>query len=182
MNRRISVNTTGFAVPQSFITKSKQRLKQHTDTVYLNDGDEFEIELYNPTKEKIMAMIDLNGKPISSSGIILKPGQRVFLERFLDEEKKFLYETYVVDNNKETKDAIVDNGKVTVKFHREVKERPRSLTYGSVFNGSSGFGWSEITYTDYSNSNPVITHNTNDFIGANNNFFTNSTLCNQPTN
>ena len=157
--------------PSAFITVNKQRLRQNGKQVYMKDQTEFEIELYNPTKEKIMAMIDLNGKPISSSGIILKPGQRVFLERFLDEEKKFLYETYVVDNNKETKDAIVDNGKVTVKFYKESKPRPRSLTYGSVFNG---FGWSEITYTDYSNSNPVITHNTNDIIGTSNNFFTNS--------
>jgi hypothetical protein len=138
----------------------------------MKDQTEFEIELYNPTKEKIMAMIDLNGKPISSSGIILKPGQRVFLERFLDDEKKFLYETYVVNNNKETKEAIVDNGKVTVKFYRESKPRPRSLSYGSVFNGSSGFGWSEVVYTNYK-YDPTITYNTNDFTGINS-FFTNT--------
>jgi hypothetical protein len=140
----------------------------------MKDQTEFEIELYNPTKEKIMAMIEMNGSPISDSGIILKPGQRVFLERFLDNEKKFLYETYVVNNNKETKEAIQNNGKVMVRFHKESKPRPRSLTYGSVFNGSSGFGYSEIIYTDYKYNNPGITHNTNDFIGTNNNFFTNS--------
>jgi len=139
----------------------------------MKDQTEFEIELYNPTKEKIMAMIEMNGTPISDSGIILKPGQRVFLERFLDNEKKFLYETYVVNNNKETKEAIQNNGKVMVRFHKESKPRPRSLTYGSVFNGSSGFGYSEITYTDYKYNNP-ITFNTTDFKGVNNNFFTNS--------
>ena len=159
--------------PSAFITVNKQRLRQNGKLVYMKDQTEFEIELYNPTKEKIMAMIDMNGAPISGSGIILKPGQRVFLERFLDEEKKFLYETYVVDNNKETKDAIVDNGKVTVKFFKESKPRPRSLTYGSVFNGSSGFGWSEVVYTNYK-YDPTITHNTNDIIGTNNTFFTNS--------
>jgi hypothetical protein len=163
--------TNTVPAPSAFITVNKQRLRQNGKLVYMKDQTEFEIELYNPTKEKIMAMIDMNGAPISGSGIILKPGQRVFLERFLDEEKKFLYETYVVNNDKETKDAIVDNGKVTVKFYKESKPRPRSLTYGSVFNG---FGWSEITYTDYSNSNPVITHNTNDIIGTNNTFFINS--------
>jgi hypothetical protein len=139
----------------------------------MKDQTEFEIELYNPTKEKIMAMIEMNGTPISDSGIILKPGQRVFLERFLDDEKKFLYETYVVNNNKETKEAIQNNGKVTVRFHKESKPRPRSLAYGSVFNGSSGFGWSEIIYTDYKYNNP-ITYNTTDFKGINNTFFTNS--------
>jgi len=158
--------------PSAFITVNKQRLRQDGKSVYMKDQTEFEIELHNPTKEKIMAMIEMNGTPISDSGIILKPGQRVFLERFLDNEKKFLYETYVVNNNKETKEAIQNNGKVTVRFHKESKPRPRSLAYGSVFNGSSGFGWSEITYTDYKYNNPVVTHNTNDFIGINNTFFT----------
>jgi len=163
--------TNTVPAPSAFITVNKQRLRQNGKLVYMKDQTEFEIELYNPTKEKIMAMIDMNGAPISGSGIILKPGQRVFLERFLDEEKKFLYETYVVDNNKETKDAIVDNGKVTVKFYKESKPRPRSLTYGSVFNGSSGFGWSEITYTDYKYNNPIICNT-----GVNNTFFTNSVV------
>jgi hypothetical protein len=151
--------------PSAFITVNKQRLRQNGKLVYMKDQTEFEIELYNPTKEKIMAMIDMNGTPISGSGIILKPGQRVFLERFLDEERKFLYETYVVNNNKETKDAIVDNGKVMVKFHKESKPRPRSLSYGTIYNGSSGFGWSEITYTDYNKSI--------NFNGINNTFLTN---------
>ena len=120
MNRRISVNTTGFAVPQSFITKSKQRLKQHTDTVYLNNGDEFEIELFNPTQNKVLSKIEINGISIGS-GVVLRPGERVFLERYLDVAKKFLFETYVVNgNNKEVKNAIANNGDITIKFFDEV--------------------------------------------------------------
>jgi hypothetical protein len=127
MNRRISVNTTGLAVPQSFITKGKQRLKQHTDTVYLNDGDEFEIELYNPTQNKVLVKIEMNGK-FTGSGIILRPGERIFLERYLDEAKKFLFETYVVNgNNEEVQQSIANNGDVVVKFYDETK----------IYNGSS---------------------------------------------
>ena len=89
MKRRISVNTqTGGARPEAFVTKGKQRLKQYTDTVYLNNGDEFEIELYNPTKNKVLAKVEMNGNSIGA-GIILRPGERVFLERFLNESKKF---------------------------------------------------------------------------------------------
>ena len=128
MNRRISVNTTGLAVPQSFITKSKQRLKQHIDTVYLNNGDEFEIELFNPTQNKVLAKIEMNGNSIGN-GIILRPGERVFLERYLDEAKKFLFETYVVNgNNKEVQDAIENNGDVVIKFYNEILP---STYYGS---------------------------------------------------
>jgi hypothetical protein len=135
----------------------------------MKDQTEFEIELYNPTKEKIMAMIEMNGSPISDSGIILKPGQRVFLERFLDHEKKFLYETYVVNNNNQTKEAIQNNGKVTVKFHKESKARPRSIIYGSVFNSfGNGFGSNDTTvYTYTTNYEPKITTNfCNDVIGT----------------
>ena len=123
MNRRISVNTTGFAVPQSFITKGKQRLKQHTDTVYLKNGDEFEIELFNPTQNKVLAKIEMNSKSIGS-GIILRPGERIFLERYLDEAKKFLFETYTVNgNNEEVQQAIANNGDVVIKFYNETNPR-----------------------------------------------------------
>ena len=146
MNRRISVMTTGFAVPQSFITKSKQRLKQHVDTVYLKNGDEFEIELYNPTKNKILAKIELNGKSIGS-GIILRPGERVFLERYIDEAKKFLFETYVVNgNNEEVKQAIANNGDVCVKFYNEmVLNGTVTYTNPLVLNG----GINPYTYTTH---------------------------------
>jgi hypothetical protein len=145
MNRRISVNTTGFAVPQSFITKSKQRLKQHTDTVYLNNGDEFEVELFNPTQNKVLSKIEINGKSIGN-GIVLRPGERVFLERYLDEAKKFLFETYVVNgNNKEVKKAIVNNGDITIKFFDEVVLYTKPLYSQPIWsNFPNTFGYSGI--------------------------------------
>ena len=120
MKRRISVNTqTGSARPESFVTKSKQRLKQYIDTVYLNNGDEFEVELYNPTQNKVLAKIEMNGNSIGA-GIILRPGERVFLERFLNESKKFLFETYNVEgDDKSVEKSIAKNGEVIVKFYDE---------------------------------------------------------------
>jgi hypothetical protein len=156
MNRRISVNT-GLAVPQSFITKGKQRLKQHVDTVYLNNGDEFEIELYNPTQNKVLAKIELNGNSIGS-GIILRPGERVFLERYLNEAKKFLFETYTVNgNNEEVQRAIAENGDVTVKFYNET-----TPIYGTYGTGSTltinnpNWNWSSTTNNPFT----YTTHNT----------------------
>jgi len=167
MNRRISINS-GRAVPQSFITRGKQRLKQHVDTVYLNNGDEFEVELFNPTQNKVLAKIELNGKSIGN-GIVLRPGERVFLERYLDEAKKFLFETYVVNGkNQEVLNAIQNNGDVTVKFYDESTMSPFSI---NPWLGNSNFGTtsggyvhptttigdnyyysSSITYLDNSNS------------------------------
>lgn len=150
MNRRISVTTTGLAVPQSFITKGKQRLKQHVDTVYLKNGDEFEIELFNPTQNKVLAKIEMNGNSIGN-GIILRPGERVFLERYLDEAKKFLFETYIVNgNNEEVQQAIENNGDVVVKFYDELVSRP--------YYGSGNITWTNTNLTNYPFT--YTTHNT----------------------
>ena len=106
--------------PAAFITKGKQRVKQYSESVYLKDGDEFEIELFNPTQKTILAKIKINGEYLSTSGLILRPGQRVFLERFIDVDKKLVYSTYEVSgNSNEVKEAIKLNGNVEVEFFNE---------------------------------------------------------------
>lgn len=106
--------------PAAFITKGKQRVKQYSESVYLKDGDEFEIELFNPTQKTILAKIKINGDYLSASGLILRPGQRVFLERFIDVDKKLVYSTYEVSgNSNEVKEAIKLNGNVEVEFFNE---------------------------------------------------------------
>jgi len=166
MNRRISVNTTGFAVPQSFITKGKQRLKQHIDTVYLNNGDEFEIELFNPTQNKVLAKIEMNGNSIGS-GIILRPGERVFLERYLDEAKKFLFETYVVNgNNEDVQQAIANNGDVVVKFYNEmVLNGTSNVTIYNPITWSTNNPYTYTTHNTLSNTS-FTTTSTNTFYNA----------------
>ena len=158
MNRRISINTIGLAVPQSFITKSKQRLKQQIDTVYLNNGDEFEVELFNPTHNKVLAKIEMNGNSIGN-GIIIRPGERIFLERYIDEAKKFLFETYVVNgNNEEVQGAIENNGDVVVKFYDEMI----APTYYS-----SGSGTVTINNPAWINTGSPFTYTTHNTLGVN---------------
>lgn len=126
---KVHSNYEGCTVPTAFVTKGRQRVKQYADnTIYLNDRDEFEIELFNPTTNKILAKIELNGKSIGA-GIVLRPGERVFLERYLDEAKKFLFETYVVDkDNGDVMRAIKDNGRIEVFFHSETRFYNINLT------------------------------------------------------
>lgn len=108
------------ADPTAFVTKGRQRVKQYGQTVYLKNGDEFELELFNPTQSKVLAKIKINGNYISSSGIILRPGERVFLERYLDEAKKFLFETYEVNGaDPNVQQAIRNNGDVEIEFYNE---------------------------------------------------------------
>jgi hypothetical protein len=110
----------GSKEPSAFITVRKQRQKQNGKNVYLHDRTEFEIELHNPTNDSILAKISLNGNRISNSGVVLKPGQRVFLERYLDEDQKFLFETYEVSDSKTNQRAIENNGLVIVEFFNKM--------------------------------------------------------------
>jgi hypothetical protein len=110
--------------PQAWIAVSGNRQKVYdvstgTEKVYLEDGQEFQIELHNPTQISYVAKIYINGQSISLSGLVLKPGQRYFLDRFIDENKKLIFSTYDVENTKEAKDAIAKNGNLKVDFHAE---------------------------------------------------------------
>jgi hypothetical protein len=110
--------------PQAWIAVSSNRQKVYdvstgAEKVYLEDGQEFQIELYNPTQISYVAKIYINGQSISTSGLVLKPGQRYFLDRFIDENKKLIFSTYDVENTKGTKEAIAKNGNLKVDFHAE---------------------------------------------------------------
>ena len=146
MNKVRSLYYDGSSVPTAFVTKGRQRVKQYDNTsVYLNNGDEFEIELFNPTSNKVMAKIDLNGISIGP-GVVLRPGERVFLERYLNEARKFLFETYEVDgNNGDVQRAIANNGDVAIKFYCET---PPPIPYVSPSVWTTTY-WPPITYPTY---------------------------------
>lgn len=109
------------SVPSAWIVnpKDKGRKSLKNGKVFLNDGDQFEIELFNPLTNSVLASIKLNGNPISSSGLIIKPGQRVYLDCFTDDRKKFVFKTYNIDDSDEAKDAIKNNGLLEVYFYKE---------------------------------------------------------------
>jgi hypothetical protein len=112
------------AVPTANIAVNKSRIKLYTKgldmpTYYLQKGQEFQIELFNPTSDVLLAKIILNGKAISQGGLVLNPGQRVFLDRYFDVAKKFLFDTYEVANTSEVKKAIENNGDIKIEFYKE---------------------------------------------------------------
>lgn len=115
--------------PTANICIKKNRTAMYQGNVYLKNGTEFEIELYNPTSDTVLAKIEFNGKPIDG-GIILRPAERVYLERYITTPKKFVFETYMVDDTDESKDAIADNGKVVISFYRETKSQEPSYWSG----------------------------------------------------
>ena len=182
MKRRISI---GEPIPnptaQICINKSRLKVynKETTPTYYLQKGQEFQIELFNPTKNTVLAKIQLNGNVISQGGLVLKPGQRVFLERYLDVAKKFMFDTYEVSNTEEVKKAIEDNGDFKVEFYRESTQffglgsnitytyQPSTLTihgtgnYNSYVNLPIAGSLTTSNSGTYSLSNSTVLYNTN---------------------
>jgi hypothetical protein len=133
--------------PTAHITKKKSRLKVYNGhVVFLNDKDNFEFEIHNPKNKTVLCKIKLNGEYISTSGVVLRPGQRVFLERFLDSNNKFEFSTYKVKDTSENRSAIDLNGDVLIEFYDEEVSRNNFL----VLNGRTTYG-SGITYGGRSN-------------------------------
>jgi hypothetical protein len=140
--------------PEAFITKGKKRIKQFDGQVYLSDGDEYEIELFNPTQEVVLAKIKIDKDYIAGGGIVLRRGERVFLERFLDSPNKFKFSTYVVNgNNTEVQDAIRNNGYVEIEFYSEYKPTfPNRTIYSGNAYSTGTINGNPITFTTTGNS------------------------------
>lgn len=116
--------TVGNLNPTATLAINKGRVKMYNKksaipTYYLQKGQEFQIEIFNPTTHKILAKIKLNNNLISQSGLVLRPGERIFLDRFFDIDKKFKFDTYEVSGGDEVKQAIKENGDVEILFYRE---------------------------------------------------------------
>ena len=107
--------------PGAWVVNSKDRGRKSIKNgkVYLTDSEEFEIELFNPLTECVLADIKLNGQSISKTGLVLKPGQRFYLDCFIDDKKKFVFNTYEVESTLESISAISNNGKLEVYFYKE---------------------------------------------------------------
>lgn len=139
-------------VPTAGIAVNKSRLKVYSKglempTYYLQKGQEFQIEIFNPTTSVVLAKISLNNTLISQGGLILNPGQRVFLERYIDVPKKFLFDTYEVANTDEVKKAIEANGDVKIEFFREFVP----ISYNPVITTLGG-SWGSVPTYVYNNT------------------------------
>lgn len=164
--------------PEAYICIGKSRKKIKNGNVYLNDGDEYQIELFNPCLTNVLAKIELDGKSLGS-GIILKPGMRIFLERFLDTNKKFKFSTYEVDaNSKAVDNAISNNGNIAIYFHAEKVKNQIPITNWTYLNykdsniglgDNQHFNFFSSTGTANPNaSNNTITYTSTDFGSAGN--------------
>ena len=152
------VNETGEQLMKLAINKSilKEYPVNYRDCVYMNEGDEFQIMLFNPLKTVISARVYLNGTRLSND-IVLQPGQRVWLERYLDTPNKFKFTTYEVEaNNEIVEAAIANNGVVKVEFfHERVNSHESYTIYDPITWTASPY----LFHEEYTTANgPISGH------------------------
>jgi len=126
-------------------TSSLDELKTYQgNDIFLNNGDEFQIRLFNPLSEKIGAQVSINGKT-SQNLLVLNPGEDVVVDRFLDEQRKMLFETYKYDDgNQAAVNAVANNGKIELRFFKEQITHAYTTLYnlqgmGTNFGGTNTF-------------------------------------------
>jgi hypothetical protein len=118
------------------IAISKNLIKEYKSsesdrTVYLNDGTEFQIYLKNPFQNHLGIKIYVNNKSIGNM-LVLRPGQSFWLDRFVNENSKFLFSTYQIEDTNEMRYATSQNGKVKIEFFHEREQisfQPCVFTY-----------------------------------------------------
>lgn len=116
---------------------NKSLLKEYSNSsneriVYMNDGTEFQIQVFNPYSYVIGVSFEFNNHNNTSQLLVLRPGERVWLDRFLDNESKLLFSTYQVGASKEVQEAIKDNGNLCIKFYKERENKPQ-VSYTKIY-------------------------------------------------
>lgn len=160
MNYSIVDQLAKIAIAKSLVKEYKTNESERT--VYLNNETEFQVYLKNPYQRPIGVKVYVNDDEIGGT-LVLKPGQSCWLERFLDNDKKFLFSTYEVENTQEMRYAINKNGKVRIEFFQE-KTYVHDIRYKnpicndyiyppiSVSSSSCSFNTSNISNTSLSAS------------------------------
>ena len=186
----------------SHLAINKSRLKEfRTNSTernyYLNDGTEFQIELFNPFTTAIGLKIKVNGKPISNSFLVLYPAQRVWLERDFTSDNKFKFIVYEVEKNNPVVEKIIEeNGKIEIEFYREIEKRNSAFTYPNVtwYNSHSTPTYGVGTSIEWNNDSattvydcvdkPFKSNFTNDIFPSEDRAFVYNCVCsiNEPIN
>jgi hypothetical protein len=134
--------------PQAWVAIKRNRQKiynrQGKTQVYLKDGQEFQIELFNPTQTRYLVKFKINGNYQADRGLILNPGQRYFLDRFIDDDKKLAFSTYEVEDTKTAKKAIEKNGLLEVEFYAETFLHGNIISYPRIYTTPN---WSQPIWT-----------------------------------
>ena len=148
------------------IAVNKSLLKEYSNSsneriVYMHDGTEFQIQIFNLYSYTIGVSFKFNSNSESSQLLVLRPGERVWLDRYLNNESRLLFSTYEVGNSEEVKNAIKDNGNLQIRFYKEKENNywnNRVYTNQPIINTLSA---SSSSINLYNNTNTALNINGN---------------------
>lgn len=133
----------------------KSLLKEYSNSsndriVYMNNGTEFQIQVFNPYSYVIGVSFTFNENNYNNSNLlVLRPGERVWLDRYLNNDSKLLFSTYEVGNSKTVKEAIKENGKLTIRFYKEKEPQKMYINSPIYINTYEPYD-KHYNYNDYS--------------------------------
>lgn len=117
------------------IVVNGNRKKNYNNTFYLTDKDEYSFEFFNPNQEVLGIKIKLDNDYISNSLLVINPGQRITLDRYINDAKKFLFSTYTVDDNENNKKVISNNGLISIEVFKKKQITPiQNYTFQNISN------------------------------------------------
>lgn len=154
---------------------NKSLLKEYSNNeysriVYMKDNSEFQIQIFNPYTYTIGIEICLNDMQLRHM-LVLKPGERIWLERYFDDDRKFLFNTYEVENSYDAKKAIANNGNVTIKFYKELIQNNWYVNKSYIYTKDV---WNNDTWDNNKLTQFTTTCNYNDNISQ---AFTSANYC-----
>jgi len=140
MNNNFSDKMAKLAINKSLLKEYSNSSNERI--VYMDDGSEFQIQIFNSKSYTIGVGFSFNDEYDSSYQLlVLRPGERVWLDRYLNKENKLLFNTYEVGTSKAVKEAIKNNGKITIRFYKERQyEQPYTIT---------SIPWYNVNYNTY---------------------------------
>lgn len=155
---------------QAYVSVNKNRLKIYEDNkYYLSNNTNFEIELVNDDDKKYLVEIYLNEHSIGS--IVIGANSHNYLERYIDNDRKFQFNTFEIDNVEETEEARERNGSIQIYFYPQITSYPKvSFCYSSFTNGpftNSPFINSPLTNTPVDTCYSTSSTNTIDAYSSN---------------
>jgi len=96
-----------------------KKTKCFGDTIFFNDGDEFDIEFFNKASKTLVPRITINGTKLGSSPVVYA-GAKYVLKDYMTESRRFKFTTYNVErNNEDVKRAIEKNGLIEIQCYFE---------------------------------------------------------------
>jgi hypothetical protein len=147
--------STQIVNPSVYLAVNGNRIKTYNEDnevrAYLKDETEFQLEFHNDSDCYVKADITINGQ-FQDNSLVLRPHQHFYLERFMDEKKKFMFNTFLTGNDdiEKLKEIIAKNGRIEVRFYKELI--PTSLTTWTTFGNKT---YNSTIYTNTSTDDNI---------------------------